>query len=289
MRQTPPEALRIKISAVLGQNIKSISPLSGGCVGEVYRIDLSDNTRWVVKIAEGPNATLSIEGLMLQYLKQHSQLPVPKVRHNSDPLLVMEYIDGSGSIAPTVEEHAAHLLAELHGITQARCGFEFDTLIGGLHQPNPWTPSWIEFFRKQRLLYMAHVAHQTGRLPSETLKRIESLSAQLPELLTEPEQAALLHGDIWSGNVLTNGKRISGFIDPAIYYGHPEIELAFITLFGTFGKRFFECYEKKLTIAPGFFETRRHIYNLYPLLVHVRLFGGGYIHQVEQSLELLGF
>ena len=100
---------------------------------------------------------------------------------------------------------------------------------------------------------------------------------------------ALIHGDVWTTNVLARAGRITAFLDPAIYYADPEIELAFIGLFGTFGRAFHEAYHSLRPIAPGFFEERRDLYNLYPLLVHVRLFGGSYVGQVERTLAGYGF
>ena len=101
--------------------------------------------------------------------------------------------------------------------------------------------------------------------------------------------SSLIHGDVWTTNVLARNGRVTGFIDPAIYYAHAEIELAFTTLFGTFDEDFLRRYEELRPIAPGFMEVRRDIYNLYPLLVHVRLFGGGYVASVESILHRFGF
>lgn len=98
----------------------------------------------------------------------------------------------------------------------------------------------------------------------------------------------MLHGDLWSGNILARRGRIVATLDPAIYYGHPEVELAFTTLFGTFGEPFFAAYAELAPIAPGFHELRRDLYNLYPLLVHVTLFGAGYLAPVERVLDRLG-
>jgi fructosamine-3-kinase len=142
----------------------------------------------------------------------------------------------------------------------------------------------VEFFRDQRLCYMARAARDAGRLPEALFGRIVDLSEKIDGLIEEPEAPSLIHGDIWSGNVLTKDNRVSGFLDPAVYYANPEIELAFITLFGTFGDTFFSHYEELRGIREGFFEVRRDIYNLYPLLVHVRLFGGGYVGAVESTL-----
>lgn len=135
---------------------------------------------------------------------------------------------------------------------------------------------------------MAQMAHREGRFGKDTLRRIESFSEKLDDLLEEPDHPSLLHGDVWTSNVLASGTHITGFIDPAVYYGHPEIELAFITLFSTFGKSFFDRYNELHRIRDGFFETRRDVYNVYPLLVHVRLFGGSYLGGVERVLARHG-
>ncbi len=123
-----------------------------------------------------------------------------------------------------------------------------------------------------------------GRLPSDVHERVQEVAARLDDWLDEPERPSLLHGDVWSGNILTDGGRVTGFVDPAIYYGHPEVELAFIGLFHTFGDRFFDAYAERRPIGDGFFDVRQHAYNLFPLLVHVRLFGGAYLGELVQTL-----
>lgn len=256
-------------------------------MGEVYRVDLEDGRRVVAKVDGRASAALSIEGRMLTYLRAHSRLPVPEVFLASDSLLVMEYVPGGPSA--TTETHAANLLAELHQVRADRFGLDFDTLIGGLPQENGWCASWVEFFRRRRLLAMARAAEAEGCLGEPLRVRLEALAHDLEQHLEEPQHPSLLHGDVWSGNVIPGGEGVAAFVDPAIYYGHPEIELAFITMFSTFGEAFFRTYRERREIRPGFFEVRRHLYNLYPLLVHVRLFGGGYLSGVEGTLERLGY
>lgn len=262
-------------------------------IGDVYRVNLADGRIIVAKASATPAAKLSLEGYMLRYLAEHRQLPVPEVLHSEDTLLLMTYLEGVSHLGFREQQHAAELLAELHNISQPLFGMERDTLIGPLHQPNPLTASWVGFFREQRLLYMAHLAHSAGELPAEMLARVEKLSSKLENWLFEPEQPSLIHGDVWITNVLTQGGRVTGFIDPAIYYAHAEIELAYTTLFGTFGRTFdssfFDRYQELRPIAPGFFEERKDLYNLYPLLVHVRLFGGRYVAAVDDTLRKFGF
>lgn len=279
------QQLASRLTTILDMPIAGISALHGGMIGEVYQVSLPDQRNLVVKVATDQ---LDIEGYMLRYLARHTALPVPDVLHNDPGLLVMSFIDGRSFFSARAERHAAALLVDLHNHTAPAFGLERDTLIGPLPQPNPWTSRWVDFFRDHRLLYMGRVALDAGRLPARTLTRIEKLAARLDTLLEEPEQPSLIHGDIWSTNVLASADQITGFIDPAIYYAHAEMELAYITLFNTFGRAFFEHYHAQRPIEPGFFEVRRDIYNLYPLLVHVRCFGGGYVGSVEAILSRFG-
>lgn len=276
------------IEAATGRRPKRLAEMSGGCVGDVYRVEMDDGETLVAKAGD-PGSGLGIEGYMLQYLEAHSGLPVPHVLHADDELLVMSYIEASGGLTADSQRHAAELVAALHDVTADTYGLERDTLIGGLHQPNPRSERWIPFFRDHRLLFMGSDALRAGRLPKRVMARLEAFCGRLDKWLEEPERPSLIHGDMWTGNVLTHGRRIAGFIDPAIYYADPEIELAFTTLFGTFGQPFFERYNELRPMRPGFFEERRDLYNLYPLLVHVRLFGGSYVGSVERILSRFGF
>lgn len=280
--------LSARIEAITGERPDRISPLSGGCVGDVYLAAMPSGRDLVAKVGDSGSG-LQLEGFMLEYLAKHSALPVPRVLAASDELLLMTRIETGGGLGASVQRDAAEKVAALHNITTDQgYGFVCDTVIGGLHQPNPWTDTWCDFFREQRLMYMGREAERIGRLPTRLLVRLESFCTALERFIEEPEQPSLIHGDMWTGNVLSGRDRITGFVDPAIYYAHPEIELAFTTLFGTFGDAFFSRYHEIRPIRPGFFEERRDLYNLYPLLVHVRLFGGSYVSSVDNVLNKFG-
>jgi fructosamine-3-kinase len=276
------------VEAHLGERMLSVRPLGGGCIGEVYRAELEEGTPLVAKVDRKGESHLEREAYMLRYLREKSDLPVPEVYHGSETLLLMEFVEGSSHFSKEAERHAAELLAALHGVTSATYGHERNTLIGGLNQPNPPTESWTDLFREHRLLYMAHVVHEAGRLPAEDLLRVERLSEKLDELIEDPNPPALIHGDVWSANVLAREDRITAFLDPALYYADPEIELAFISLFDSFGNTFLERYAEIRGIDRAFFETRRDLYNLYPLLVHTYYFGGGYLNSVRNTLDRFG-
>lgn len=282
------------LADALGARPAAIEPLAGGCVGEVYRVR-GAGTDAVAKVDRGRRARLDVEGAMLAYLADHSALPVPRVILSRPDLLVMEFIESDGGRSAGdrrgADLDAADRLAALHAIASpdGRFGFGFDTLIGGLDQPNPPTPSWLAFFRDSRLLHMARAAHDAGRLPARTLARLDALAGRLDRWIDDASSApSLIHGDVWGGNVLIRGERVAAFIDPAIYHADAEIELAFTTLFSTFAPAFYERYAERRPIRDGFFEERRDLYNLYPLLVHARLFGGSYVGSVENTLGRFG-
>jgi fructosamine-3-kinase len=281
--------MHAQIEAITGRHPQRLTPLSGGCISDVYRVDFSQGEPLVAKTGDGSGPPLTLEGEMLRYLRDHSRLPVPQVVHSDARLLLMTYLPGDSQLDAAVQRHAADLVADLHSQRGAAFGFAHDTLIGGLRQPNTPSYSWLDFFREQRLGMMAREAERVGRLPTSLRARVERVANALDRWLTEPAYPALIHGDLWTTNILAQQGRVTGFIDPAIYYADPEIELAFSTLFGTFGAPFFERYRALRPIAPEFFEVRRDVYNLYPLLVHVRLFGGGYVGSVETIVRRLGF
>lgn len=278
-----------ELGTILGEPVRGLSRLSGGCVADVRLGELAGGGRFVVK-AGSAGSKLDVEGWMLGVLGERSSLPVPGVRHASDALLVIEHIEHDGVGGGSGEEHAAELLAELHSIEPAcgRYGLERETLIGPLDQANGWMDDWAGFFADRRLRAMGAEAARAGRIDAGLARRVEAAADRAGEIIGEPGRSGLIHGDVWSGNVLFDGGRVAGLIDPSVYYADPEIELAFIALFSTFGERFFASYARRREIRAGFFERRCGFYTLYPLLVHARLFGGSYAGAVARTLSGLG-
>ena len=280
----PPEKLQARITAALGSPVASGEPLHGGDIAATWRVELADGRQLVAK----SGADLALEAWMLRYLAAHTKVPVPEVRYAADDLLVMDFVANDGSLDPFAETHLAEIVARLHAIEGKRFGFERDTAIGGLPQPNAESADWREFFRDRRLLHMGRAALAAGRLPAPLMTRLEALCGKLHVWIAGDSRPSLIHGDLWGGNILSRNTKVVALIDPALYFADPEIELAFMTLFGSVGKKFFARYGQRRPLRAGFFEERRDLYTLYPLLVHVRLFGGAYVAQVDRTLARYG-
>ena len=159
-----------------------------------------------------------------------------------------------------------------------------DNYIGSTPQPNPWTLDGHAFFAEQRLLFQARLAQRRGLLSAADVRRVEKLAQRLPEL-APAQSASLLHGDLWSGNIHFTTDGTAALIDPSSYHGHREVDLAMAELFGGFETPFFAAYAEAFPLRPGYFELRRPIYQLYYQLVHVNLFGRGYLAGTLGSLE----
>jgi fructosamine-3-kinase len=279
--------LKQKLQAIFGVEVQDMRPLPGGSISEVYGITLADGQCWAIKVSDETNSTLVVEGEMLKVLATQSPLPVPAVLHSEPTMLVLSWVEGDSQLSAPVQRDAADHISALHQVRGSKFGFPSDTVVGPLPQPNPESETWIPFFRDHRLLYMARLARDSHQLPDDLSTQIERLASRLDKWLTEPEFPALLHGDLWTTNMLAQHGRITGFLDPAIYYGHHEMDLAYSTLFGTFGQPFFERYAE---LNPawdqrGFFAERRDLYNLWHLLIHAHLFGGSYAQQIRQIVR----
>ncbi|WP_324292368.1 fructosamine kinase family protein [Emcibacter sp.] len=267
---------------VFGSEVVNSSLLSGGCLADLQLVRLENGMSVVVKQGD----SLRCEASMLDYLRKSTSLPVPEVFGAADGYMLMEYLPGkTNALSVAAERHLGAMIADLHSISRPDFGFEMDTVIGPLPQPNDDSDDWCVFFRDRRLVFMADLARQAGQLSDEVYGRVLKLAERLDKFIGHKPPVSLLHGDLWGGNILSDKGGVTGIIDPAIYYGDAEVELAFMTLFGTVGQDFFEVYGERRLLDADFFRVRRDIYLLYPLLVHVRLFGGGYVSQLNAVLE----
>jgi len=213
-------------------------------------------------------------------------ISVPKVllfdEDDDHAFLLLEYIK-SAREADNFWDDFGEKLAALHNVKAEKFGLDHDNYMGSLHQCNNFHEDWTEFFIMERLEKQIELARENGSMGRTDVLAFERLYKRLDEIFP-PAHPSLLHGDLWSGNFMVNSSGKACLIDPAVYYGHPEIDIAMTTLFGGFSNRFYEAYNRHNPLEKGWRE-RLPIYNLYPLMVHVNLFGGAYLNSVQQTLR----
>lgn len=280
----PTETLEAVLEQATGEGAKisGSRPVGGGCIHDGRIVSLADGRRFFVKTNSSPPPQIfECEAQGLRALEEAGELRVPRVIAVGDgeeepPFLVLEAI-APGRRGEGFFETFGRRFAELHQkATAERFGFARDNYIGSTPQPNRWCDDWCEFWRRHRLGFQLDLARRRG-LSDRTLDRAgDALLERLEELIGEPaEPPVLLHGDLWGGNYMVDDNGAPVLIDPAVYYGRREADLAMTRLFGGFDARFYAAYEEAWPLAPGA-EARLDVYKLYHLLNHLNLFGGGY-------------
>ncbi len=281
-----PEAIRDDLVRHVA-DVVDFSFAGGGCINHGGRVQTARGDfflKW--NDAHRFPHMFEAEARGLRLLSDAGALRIPNVRFAGHAggyqYLMIEYIRQSPR-RPDYWTRLGEQLAVLHGNTSALFGLDHDNFIGSLPQENTVCDDWVDFFIRRRLQVQVGVALHAGKIGTAVARNFETLYRKLPSILTG-EPPALLHGDLWSGNVITDDQGMPCLIDPAAYYGHREVELAFTTLFGGFSPAFYDSYKHNFPIPPGF-EERWEVYNLYPLLVHVNLFGESYASQVVSILR----
>ncbi|WP_338874284.1 fructosamine kinase family protein [Spirosoma sp. SC4-14] len=274
--------------SALGQPVEVIETqfLSGGDINTAAQVFSSEGVFFIKWNHAERQDMFETEARGLDLLRQTDALYIPQVvgygQQSDKSYLILEYID-PGTPNRTYWENLGQSLALIHSHTQAKFGLSFANYIGSLPQSNSLTTNGIDFFFEQRLLPQAGMALYKGLLSKSVYDALFRLRNHLPSILPN-ERPALLHGDLWSGNVIVTENGGPALIDPAVYFGYREADLAFTRLFGGFAEAFYEAYDEAFPLEDGFNE-RVSIYNLYPLLVHVNLFGSGYVSGVERVLK----
>jgi len=267
--------------------IEQTQALGGGSINAAYRIRYAGKEYFLkYNQANRYPKMFELEAKGLSILAKSKKIRLPEVIGTGEAgqtaFLLLEHIE-SGYPDNNFWEVFGKELADLHRKTHVTFGLDHDNYIGSLPQHNTTSPSWSDFFITQRLKPQLKMAAGKGMLNTTILKAFEKLFAELPVLFPD-EVPALLHGDLWSGNFLCDSNQTPVLIDPAVYYGHREMDLAMSKLFGGFSPRFYEAYHAAYPLETGW-QERVDLCNLYPLLVHVNLFGGGYVGQLQSSLR----
>lgn len=258
---------------LLGADLAGWHPVSGGDLNRVLRLRLISGEEVIAKTGPDPRG----EAAMLIAIRD-AGVPAPRVLGASAEVLVMEALEEAGGLSSIGWQELGAALRRLHQVPGIAYGWERDFAFGKVAIRNAPLPSWPEFWAERRLLA------ELSALPSAFARRLERLARDLPQRLPAALTPVLLHGDLWSGNVLAADGRLSGIIDPACYCGHGEVDLAMLSLFGSPGAAFFSGYGRLEPEA----EDRRPIYQLWPAIVHLRLFGGGYAGLLDGLLRQAG-
>jgi fructosamine-3-kinase len=282
-------ALRDALATALGSAVRDARAVTGGDINSAYAATLADGRTLFVKTH--PRALpgmFACEARGLGWLAEANALRLPRVLAVSDQapaFLALELITPAGR-ARDHDERLGRGLAALHRHGAPRFGLDHDNYIATLPQPN--TPAraerWSSFYVERRLEPLLERAIDAGTLPSSLGKRFAQVFAAMEALCGPEEPPARLHGDLWGGNAMADERGEPVLIDPAVYGGHREIDLAMMQLFGGFGARCFAAYDEAYPRAEGHAE-RVALYQLYPLLVHVNLFGSGYAASLERALR----
>lgn len=280
--------VRDAITAALGSAVRATRPLSGGDINEAHAVTLEDGREIFVKTNRAPPPdTFPVEARGLAWLAEAGALRVPAVLAVDQQFLALEFIH-SGKPRPSFDEELGRGLAALHRATPGALGLDHDNFIGRLPQSNQAAPrrGWAAFYRDRRLEPQLRRADGAGLISPALRRDFDRLWNRLDELVGPEEPPARLHGDLWGGNLMCDASGAPCLIDPAVYGGHREMDLAMMRLFGGFRAAAFAAYHEAYPLAPGHAE-RVPLYQLYPLLVHVNLFGGSYTASVASSLASL--
>lgn len=282
-------ALNAAIAAHLGRSEPTLTRVVGGDINEAYEARWPGGERLFVKSRAGLSGdAYRTEADGLRWLGEARALRVPKVIARSGPgdaiaFLVLEHMARTAP-ALDAEDRLGDGLAGLHAAGAPGFGLADDNWIGSLPQSNRVHADWPAFYAEERVLPLVRRAIDDGIAPAAWTALAERLAARLPELAGPAEPPARLHGDLWSGNVITDGRGQPVLIDPAVYGGHREIDLAMLALFGGLSPRVVAAYEARAPLAPGW-KARARLWQVYPLLVHTVLFRGSYVDAAEAAMR----
>lgn len=279
-------SLSAAITETLGDPVQQLRPLSGGAGGDAYAVTLRSGAEVFIKVgATGPAELFAAEAHGLRWLAAAEAIAIPSVIavRTALPCFIALPLIVSATPALDYDEQLGHQLATLHQATPPRFGLAHDNFIGPLPQCNApsTTETFAAFFRERRLQPLVRHLSERNACRRQTLHAVDRVAARLEALIPE-EPPARLHGDLWSGNVMVGAAGQPVLIDPSVYGGHREIDLAMLCLFGRVPARTLGAYQEVVPLASGFAE-RTALWQLYPLLVHLVLFGTSYEAQVAAA------
>ena len=281
------------VSDVLGARVLRMTAVRGGDINQAYKVEFEAGPPVFVKAHQhAPPGMFAAEAAGLRWLAEAGAIKVPEVlavsdspsRPDAPAFLALAFVD-KGKPGADFSERLGNQLARLHLAGAAGFGWPKDNYIATLPQHNASAEActWAEFYRKRRLEPQLRRARERGWVSSQLGAQFDLLFARLEQLVGPPEPPARLHGDLWSGNHMCDEVGHPVVFDPAVYGGHREVDLAMMRLFGGYPEAVFDAYHDTYPLLPGH-RQRVALYQLYPLLVHVNLFQGAYVSQLEAAV-----
>ncbi len=282
-----------KIEAILSDKIErtilisEVNAVSGGSINNAYCLTTNHDKYFIKKNqADRYPEMFEKEAKGLDLLRESGAIRIPDViglgEFDNTSFLIMEFIE-SATQKPNFWKQFGQQLAQLHQNTNSTFGLDHSNYIGSLYQQNNPYNNWTDFYINERLQAQLKLARDNNQIDIATISKFENLYKRLDEIFPK-ESPALVHGDLWSGNFMVDEVGQPVIMDPAVYYGHREMDLAMTKLFGGFDDELYDSYNKCYPMEKGW-ENRVDICNLYPLMVHVNLFGGGYLGQVKSIVS----
>ena len=283
------DKIKNKIEKILGSPISDMQSLSGGCISNAYKINTKDGNSFFLKYNYSASGNMFIaEAHGLKELDKAGVITIPKVVGFDKDFILLELIDSSGK-SKNFSEDFGRKFAQLHKFNNEYYGFYEDNFIGSNPQinipDNDENKNWTHFYFNKRILYQYHLAERLGNSTSELKKAISLLENKIDSIVTDNgEKPSLLHGDLWGGNYMVDKNGSACLIDPAVYYGNREADLAMTKLFGGYDSKFYNAYNEEYPLPDGY-NYRENIYKLYHVLNHLNLFGGGYYSQAISLIK----
>jgi len=260
--------------------------VGGGCINSCFYLSDGDREYFVKTNASTLLGMFEVEAAGLKQISDTETIRAPHPvcfgLAQQHAYLVLEYIELGGCSNAAL---AGERLANMHRHRGAQFGWECDNYIGSTRQPNRWSDRWIDFWRRQRLGFQLQLAAKRGYL-GRLQQRGEILLDLFPALIDHNPQPSLIHGDLWGGNLGYDQTGEPIFYDPAVYFADREAEIAMTQLFGGFPSAFYQAYNSAWALDPGY-ARRKNLYNLYHILNHLNLFGGGYATQALSTIDSL--
>ena len=285
-----PEQLITQIESYTGKtfSLQKSRSVAGGCINHAVSIETGDEKFFIKFNTANLVEMFNAEAAGLKELAKAAAIKVPAVIASGcdqqQSWLILQHLQFAHGSADA-SELAGRQLAQLHHFTQAQHGWHQNNFIGSSPQINPRHDSWIDFWKQARLGYQLNLARQKS-FSGKVIQLTERLILDCDPLINHQPAASLLHGDLWSGNLAYSPQGQPVIFDPAVYYGDHETDLAMTELFGGFSSRFYRAYQEIMPISPDY-RVRKQLYNLYHILNHMNIFGGGYGSQAAGMAERL--